>query len=84
MTSRAVIRKGAILCLESFTEAGQRFSFYDENGKPLNEATGLNVWVSGKPTELRGQFRNQFDIEYGEKVQYANIVASVGNYAEHY
>ena len=29
ISSRAVIRKGAILCLESFTEAGQRFSFYD-------------------------------------------------------
>ena len=39
------------MCLESFTEAGQRFRFYDEDGKPLNQAAGLNVWVNGKPTE---------------------------------
>jgi hypothetical protein len=37
VTSRAVIRKGAILCLESFTEAGQTFNFYDENGRPLTK-----------------------------------------------
>lgn len=36
VTSRAVIRKGTIICVDTFTEAGQQFSFYDQNGRPLN------------------------------------------------
>lgn len=30
VTSRAVIRKGAIICVDTLTEAGQQFSFFDQ------------------------------------------------------
>lgn len=53
ITSRAIIRKGAILCLESFTEAGQKFSFYDQEGRHLTHKDGLKVWVQGKPKSLK-------------------------------
>lgn len=37
VTSRAIIRKGKIICIDDLTEAGQKFSFYDQNGKPLTK-----------------------------------------------
>ena len=64
VTSRAVIKKGAILCLESFTEAGQTFSFYDEDGSSLTNKTGLKVWISGRPVDLKGT--NSFETDYRE------------------
>lgn len=39
--SRAVIRKGQITCLDSLTEAGQKLSFFDENGGPITNQHGL-------------------------------------------
>ena len=53
ITSRAIIRKGAILCLQSYTEAGQQFSFYDQGGRPLTQKDGLKIWVKGKPKALK-------------------------------
>ncbi len=37
VTSRAVIRKGAIICVDTLTEAGQQFSFFDQDGRPLTK-----------------------------------------------
>lgn len=37
ITSRAVIRKGAIVCLENYSHNGQSFEFFDEDGNKLNE-----------------------------------------------
>jgi hypothetical protein len=37
VTSRAIIRKGKIICIDELTEAGQKFSFYDQNGRPLTK-----------------------------------------------
>lgn len=64
VTSRAVIRKGTIICVDTFTEAGQQFSFYDQNGRPLNEKDGLRVWIRNKITKLHG---NKAFVSYGEK-----------------
>lgn len=52
VTSRAVIRKGTIICLSSLTEAGQKFTFFDQNGKSLTEDDGLKVWIRNKPMKL--------------------------------
>jgi hypothetical protein len=53
ITSRAVIRKGVILCLEELTEAGQKFSFYNEEGKSLTSAQGLKVWIKDRSVDLK-------------------------------
>jgi len=80
VTSRAVIKKGAILCLESFTEAGQTFSFYDEDGRPLTSKEGLKVWNSGTPVNLK--YGNSFETDYKEEGdEWIKIVASMGSYA---
>lgn len=80
VTSRAVIRKGAILCLEDFTESGQRFSFHDEDGRPLTEAIGLRVWLNGRPVAMKG--RHFFDTDYQEQPDLARIVVSVGSFSQ--
>ena len=80
ITSRVVIRKGTILCLESFTEAGQQFSFYDQEGRPLTAKDGLKVWARNTPVALRDD-SNYFFINYGEKAEWVSIVASIGSFA---
>ena len=52
MTSRAVIRKGHIYCVDREMEEGQMFSFFDEDGKPISEKDGLKVWIKDKLVEL--------------------------------
>lgn len=79
VTSRAIIRKGAILCLEELTEAGQKFSFYDEEGRPLTEEQGLKVWFNERLTSLKGT--NFIESEYQVTSTYAKIVACVGSYS---
>jgi hypothetical protein len=79
VTSRAVIRKGTIICVDTFTEAGQQFSFFDQNGKPLGEANGLKVWIRGQIINL---IDNKAFVTYSDQTEYDTIVAAVGDYAE--
>jgi hypothetical protein len=52
VSSRAVIRKGSIYCIDSLSQQGHLFRFYDENGHPLTAGDGLRVWVRDKLVEL--------------------------------
>ena len=52
VVSRAVIRKGQIVCIDSVTEAGQKLSFFDNNGKPIGESCNLKLWVRDRPVAL--------------------------------
>jgi hypothetical protein len=79
VTSRAVIRKGTIICVDTFTEAGQQFSFFDQNGRPLTEKDDIKVWIRGQLTKLKD---NKAFVSYADKSEYGNIVAAVGDYAE--
>ena len=81
VTSRAVIRKGTILCVDKHTEAGQEFSFFDQSGRPLTADDGLKVWVKGRPAELTS---NKTFVAYGEEKDFARIIASVGDFAENF
>lgn len=78
VTSRAVIRKGTIICVGKLTEAGQEFSFFDQEGRPLTKEQGLRVWIREKVAGLTG---NKAFVAYSDKSQYGTIVASIGNYA---
>jgi hypothetical protein len=37
ITSRAVIRKGEIYCVDRFSTEGQVLCFYDQDGQPITE-----------------------------------------------
>jgi hypothetical protein len=50
--SRAVIRKGQICCLDSLTEAGQKLSFFDNNGSPITGKHMLELWIRDQPVPL--------------------------------
>jgi hypothetical protein len=45
ITSRAVIRKGTIVWLDSYSTEGQTYKFFNEEGRQLTEKDGLCVWV---------------------------------------
>ena len=45
ISSRAVIRKGALVCLWKTTLAGKELQFFDDEGKRINE---LDLWIRGK------------------------------------
>jgi hypothetical protein len=81
VSSRAVIRKGTIICVDTYTEAGQQFSFFDQNGRPLGAKDGLHVWIRGQIASL---VDNKAFVSYADTVEYGTVVASVGNYAESY
>lgn len=67
VTSRAVIRKGNIIFCDELTEAGQKFTFFDEDGSPITADQGLKVWLKSKPMELKG---NSFTLDYSEGDHY--------------
>lgn len=79
VTSRAVIRKGGIICLEEVTVAGTKFNFHDETGKRLTKEDGLRLWVNGHNTTLGDN--NSLTIGYKDENQDAKIVAALGSYA---
>ena len=45
ITSRSVIRKDSIICLDSYSASGQFFKFFDGEGNQLTEKDQLCVWV---------------------------------------
>jgi len=45
ITSRAVIRKGAIACFEESHIDGKLLKFYDESGHPIEN---IKIWVNGR------------------------------------
>ena len=79
VTSRAVINKGSIVCIDKVTEAGKEFSFYDEEGKALTEAEGLKVWARRRPQKL---INNTVAVEFPDQYESIDLVASLGNYAQ--
>jgi hypothetical protein len=67
ISSRAVIRKGEIICVDSLSPKGQVFSFYDQDGKD-------------KPTVLDAD--NYICVDFVDQTESGSIIASVGNFAE--
>lgn len=66
ISSRAIIKKGAIICLDSPSEAGMQIKFYDEDGQKLTQKDGLKLYVQDKE-ETQFYSPNSFIIPYAEK-----------------
>ena len=75
LSSRAVIKKGAIFCLKRFTLAGLELKFYDESGKRIEE---LDLWLF----EQKVHIKKSYTIPFGENEQQTTAIAVLGDYAE--
>ena len=82
ISSRAVIRKGEIVCVDSLSAKGQVFSFYDQDGNPLTQKEGLKIWIKDKPTTLDAD--NYICVDFVDQTESGSIIASVGNFAQQF
>ena len=83
ITSRAVIRKGSIICLDSYSTEGQYFSFYNEEGKELSEKDGLSIWLEKRQASLEnGSVFNSSTIAADKRDSNTEIIASIGCFAQ--
>ncbi len=80
ISSRAVIRKGTIICLDSITERGFQYKFYDQKGNRLTQKDGLKVWIKDRQVDLTPE--GSVVIEFPETSDQFHLIAAVGTYAE--
>jgi hypothetical protein len=76
ITSRAVIRKGAIACFESSHIDGKLLKFYDELGSPINN---IKVWVNGRSEVLADA---EYLVPFSKKGDSLKVLAVRDTYAE--
>lgn len=74
VTSRAVIRKGSIFLKNKLIPEGHKLSFFDQEGKQINE---LTIWREGKKIDVKGSYIIPFGPQGREK-----LIASYRDYAE--
>ncbi len=76
VSSRAVIRKGKLQYLVRNSTAGHLFTVFDENQKPVLDAT---LWMAGH--EYRPDDQGRIVVPYGSAASRQSIVLSRGNLA---
>ncbi len=75
-SSRALIRKGRLRCLERIGPAGHAFTILDEANRPLPEAT---LWLSGR--ELRPDEKGEITVPFSTEPRTQPIVLRQGELA---
>lgn len=74
VTSRAVIRKGTIVCKNKITAIGHQLSFYGEDGQPIDR---LQLWRNNKKIEVEKTYTIPFGSQRREE-----LIVVYQNYAQ--
>lgn len=72
--SRAVIRRGSIVCISKPSLAGIELKFFHEDGSAIDE---LDIWLRGRKVHVK----EKYTIPYGQSTENLNLIALKDGYA---